>query len=356
MSVFRHPAAAAAASRSRNWYGDGSDGDVVIAADTQLDSLQDGDMVVRNYNNLTVSAGATLTTAHRCRGLLIYVDGLLQLDGTISMTARGCRANPADAGTSAHTPVAPSDGRPVAAGGIRFVRFAPGARVSGTSDLSGCGLAAVAAEENQPAVDGNGICIDIPPAGGSGGPAQAGAILDGAAGQTLPGGSGGGGSGASSTGASGAGSAGTCFSGGCGGGGNGRGVGTVAAVNAAPYGGKGGDGYDGTEDSGGGAGNPGGRSYLSRPERAGQDGTGGLLIIIARRIAGTGRLESCGMNGGSANDKGGGGSGGGIVLLLSAGFTAWQGSADVSGGVGGDGLDTRAGDGGSGSVIQHSIY
>ncbi|WP_174410621.1 hypothetical protein, partial [Desulfovibrio psychrotolerans] len=94
MSVFRHPAAALGSNSGlRNWFGDGSDGDlrltVAAGAEQSFDgvswspmpgwtntaglitvpSVQDGDMVVVNARNLTVEAGVTLTTANRCRGL-----------------------------------------------------------------------------------------------------------------------------------------------------------------------------------------------------------------------------------------------------------------------------------------------
>ena len=79
-----------------NYFGDSSDGDVTISADTSLTSTEDGDMIVMNYGNLTIDATKTLTVDNRCRGLLLFVDGDLTVNGTISMTGRGCHANPAD--------------------------------------------------------------------------------------------------------------------------------------------------------------------------------------------------------------------------------------------------------------------
>ena len=66
-----------------NYFGDGSDGDITITGTTSLPVVKasgynyggsyDGDMVVKNYNTLTIDAGATLTTSSPTRGLLIPI-------------------------------------------------------------------------------------------------------------------------------------------------------------------------------------------------------------------------------------------------------------------------------------------
>ena len=103
-----------------NYFGTGADGNVTISADTELGTTEDGDILVKNYGNLTIDATKTLTVDNRCRGLVLFVDGNLVVNGTISMTARGCHANPADSGITGDTPVAPGDGSAVGASGVRF--------------------------------------------------------------------------------------------------------------------------------------------------------------------------------------------------------------------------------------------
>ena len=60
-------------------YGDGSDGDVTISADTNLARTM-------FYNNLTVNSGKTLNT----KGFPVYVNGILNIKGTITTNAAGC--------------------------------------------------------------------------------------------------------------------------------------------------------------------------------------------------------------------------------------------------------------------------
>jgi len=126
-----------------NFYGDGSDGDLVVSAPLSLTvptkhGAYDGDMVVMQYDNLTVSD--TLTLEQPARGLLVYVTGDLHVTsgGRISMTARGAAVNPAAAGVSS--------------AGLRFRRLdATGTEALAVGGLlTGAGAAAVAAEDNQP--------------------------------------------------------------------------------------------------------------------------------------------------------------------------------------------------------------
>jgi hypothetical protein len=349
----------------KNYFGDSSDGSVTISVDTQLPSTLDGDMVVKNYVDLTIDPGATLTTSNRCRGLLVYVSGDLVINGSISMTARGCKANPTDTSVTTDTPVPPSDGNPVDVSGIRIAKFAPGQTDTGSSDFSGCGNAAVTAESNQLPVGGNGIIIDIPRVGGAGGIGE-----DGHGGTALNS-PGGGGSGGGSSGYHGQGSAATCFSGGAAAGGEGTDLPTIIAQNGSPYGGAGGKGRDNGDGSGGGAGNPGGIGGISgtgdAPALSGQSGTGGLLIIVVRgNITGSGTISSIGSNGGNTaspriNAMGeGGGSGGGVVVLLFGGVNLFLGTVDTSGGSRGVNNSTFAGielggNGGDGAQIIQQI-
>jgi hypothetical protein len=60
-------------------------------------STADSRMLVARYNgNLTINSGVTLTPQVRKRGMFMYVDGALTVNGTISMTARGAANVPGD--------------------------------------------------------------------------------------------------------------------------------------------------------------------------------------------------------------------------------------------------------------------
>jgi hypothetical protein len=341
-----------------NYWGDGSNGDLNTSANVTLSSTQDGDMIVRNYRNLTVNSGHTLTVQNRCRGLLLFVAGDLTVNGIISMSARGCKANPAESTTSSYTPEAPGDGNAVDSGGIQLTFKKDGQTDSGSANLSGCGSEAYNLNSKFPVLDSDGVKIAIARIGAAGGLGAytSGASYvagdDGSAGGT--GQSGGGGGGATYGGTTvraGSGTAGTCFSGGSAGGGTMNGAQT--AYSGVPYGGAGGRGNANAQTAGGGAGNPGGDG--SAGGSAGESGTGGLLIIVVSgsvTIGSGGMIEAGGKDGGAASTgAAGGASGGGNIVLVHAGTLSNNGSITTPGGIGGDGYSTAdGGDGGAGSV------
>lgn len=337
-----------------NYFGDGSDGNTTISVDTELTSTEDGDMVVMNYCDLTVDVTKTLTVDNRCRGLLLFVDGDLTVNGTISMTARGCHANPADDGITGDTPVAPGDGNAVGANGIRIPFFtASDTDTLAAAEFEGCGSALYALIAEFPELSGNGKIIAFPKVGGAGYPGFETALTNGINGDSSSDSCGGGGTGGKTYGATagkftGGGGDGTCFSGGPGGGGCYDG----SAVDAEEYGGAGGDGSDLTYDGGGGAGNP--KGEKSNPSFPAEDGTGGLLIIICSgNITGTGSIESKGSDGGRylSYGGGGGGSGGGAILVARVGTDATVTKSADGGDRGlGNLANTWGGYGGAGSI------
>ena len=81
-------------SRPHNRYGflfgEGSDGNVTISSNTNLPSTTNGGIVYKNYMNLTINSGCTLSVSNMCQGLWIRVRGTLVLNGTISMSKKGC--------------------------------------------------------------------------------------------------------------------------------------------------------------------------------------------------------------------------------------------------------------------------
>ena len=323
-----------------NYFGTGADGDVTISANTDLPSTLDGDVVVKNYNNLTINSGCKLTVANRCKGLLLYVKGDLVVNGELSMTARGASVNPTTAGVSAT--------------GLRIVRFKTGATDTlSASDLAGCGSAATTAEGNQAGISGNGKIYTIARTGASGGAAVTDAGGSGVAGNQggdgSTGQSGGGASGGARwfSGPSGRGGNGTCFSGGPGGGATNNGV-TDGVTAGSDTGGAGGNACTGGA-SGSGAGNPAGSNGT-----VGENGTGGLLILIVRgnvTIGATGIISADGKLGGSAQSSGGA-SGGGNILLLRGGTYSNSGSVRANGGSAAPSLGGR---GGNGSVQVDQI-
>lgn len=350
------------------YFGTGADGDVTISSNTSLTVLNkngayDGDMVVRNYNNLTINSGVTLTTDQPCRGLLIYVKNNCTINGTLSMTARGAYANPSSTGGS--------DGQAVDSNGLRFpFRAATGSDTITVSQnlLNGCGNAARNAIQNH--VFPNRV-LSIPRVGASGGAgANSGGNAPGSAGSNGSAGeTGGGGGGGVRNNVGGNGTAGTCFSGGSGGGGGHYSPGATPDSGTA-FGGPGGVGANGTganEAGGGGAGNPGGNGgYTPGSGSAkgndanskGQDGTGGIIILI---VGGTltinGSIVANGSNGGRGLDSyaawaGGGASGGGSIIAAYKTLVN-NGTISTNGGTGGNFKswdNSSGGNGGTGSV------
>ena len=309
---------------------------------TGTDIYVDGDMVVANFTNLTIDAACGLTTAHPCRGMLIYCTGNLTIasGAYISMSARGPWANPASDIDGA--------GNTVPATGIRLGYItAAGTSTLAASEFTGCGAAATAAVAQQASLVGNGTIwtFEREGAAGASGTSNSGGYFQGAAGAAggagqTGGGGGGGGHGPASS-SYGLGAAGTCFAGGSGGGAN-HNNGTDNIRNASPYGGPG--GYcDSAYDCG--SGNPSQDPDHSPSYRPGTDGCGGLMIIIVGGDISGG--SQC--NGSGGNDNAGG-SGGGNQLILYAGSYS-----NASGVCNGGGSNGQGGDGGAGSMRTAAV-
>lgn len=332
---------AGSGAAATNYFGTGADGSLSTTANVVLTSSQDGEMVVKNYQNLTINAGHTMTVSNRCRGLLLYVDGDLTVAGTLSMSARGASADPVALG--------------VAASGLQLWRALPtgstGTAAAVTNGLTGCGSAAVAAEANQKyAAGAPSQVFTIARTGANGGAGNYGTYgspgSNGSAGQSGGGGAGGGAAGTPGTG--GRGGIGTCFSGGPGGG---SGDGSTGQAGS-DTGGKGGDGSG--PNYMGGVGNPGGASNQS----SSASGTGGLLIIVVKgnvTIQSGGVISADGVTNNTGADRMGGSSGGGNVLLLYGGTYTNSGSVRANGGGTAGSGGGAGGAGGNGSVQTAKI-
>ena len=245
--------------------------------------------------NLTINSGITVIPSVRKLFTVVYVQGNLVLNGTISMSLRG--ANHSGTGAS---------GGAVTANPIRIA----------TGTFSGVSDPTISAE------------------GGAGGAAVTAAISRGnngtSAGSTIR--TGGGASGdkgvnntANPTWGSGAGAAGTCFSGGSSGGGFSD-FQQTATGPASPGGNNGGAGGAGSSATGqaadGGVGNP--SPTRIKASSTADNGTGGVLVVIVSgTVTGTGTLSAVGGSQATLltgvelqSGFGGGGSGGGLVVLM----------------------------------------
>lgn len=78
---------AASGAANAGWFGDGRDGDLTVEAGQTLalEVAQDEGQIFKQYKNGTIEAGATLTAASRCNGMVLLFSGDLTIDGAISM-------------------------------------------------------------------------------------------------------------------------------------------------------------------------------------------------------------------------------------------------------------------------------
>ena len=333
-----------------NYFGTGKDGSVTISSSAQISSStspgglnnisrEHGDVIVKNFQNLTIGSGVLFSPLRPCRGLVIYCTGNLTVNGTISMTGKG--------GGVANKIAAPL--------GIASSTDSRYDLVDATLQFNNCS-SSVAGGRGIPthwnwAPSGSlwfsnykmRIPLSGSAAGGAGGSGTFNAAgAAGSAGIFCCGGGGGGGSAAGGPGAGGAGGSGTIFAGGGGGGGAQPNVGATSATLEA-----GGAGTPGS--GGGGAGNPAGSGFTS-----GGIGVGGLLILIVRgSVTINGTISNNGATGGSPGGGGGGGSGGGRIMIIYGGTYINGGTVVANGGAGGP---ARSGAGGAGAITVKKVH
>tara|TARA_R110002020_G_C16284299_1_gene772012 strand:- start:45 stop:1829 length:1785 start_codon:yes stop_codon:yes gene_type:complete len=291
-------------------------GNSTISSFTESDFFSSTEDTVSTFavfdGDLTIDAGQTFQPLKRKLFTVIYVNGDLAINGTISMGHRG--ANHSGTGTS---------GGATTAADIKMIS----GTYSSVSDAT------------------------IPAAGGAGAAGRTGSHGPGYDGSDGPArGSGGGASGGNGDGSyiSGPGKAGTCFVGGTGGGGNDNGS---APDNAVANGGRGGDA--GGANAGGGMGNPIGTANGSFGRNQ-VDGLSGTVMVYC-----TGTLSGSGSVVGSVADstitdgyRSGGMSGGGIVqIFCNTGTVTMDAGAPVNGSTSQEG-----GDGGAGSANIYTGY
>lgn len=314
---------------------------VGITAVDEFDSELDGDPVIRSFRSMTIGEGHIVRPKNRCKGMYLYISGDLVVNGLLTMTARGAKAQGKYVGIDPKSLVVyhnPSDIFQGVCPDVIGPKGGPGG--AATYNKSGTTTSDGYSQKYTHGLPGiNGAC-------GGGGSGISGASWGGSC-------------------YSGSGADGTSFSGGSGGGG--VSIGRATGVNggaAQPDGGAGGaaaasKGSTTTisaRTAGGGAGNPGGAGAAvgGGSGGIGQSGTGGLLILVVKGsiiFGPNGRIESCGSLGGidSRSIGQGGGSGGGAIHI----FTSNPENIDQSKiSVAGGGPLSR---GGNGSIVIMEI-
>jgi hypothetical protein len=313
-----------------------------VTSTDEFPSVLDGDPVVKSFRNMTIQAGHTVRPTNRCKGMYLYIAGDLIIDGELTMTARGANAPGKFVGIDPRRGVFINSEDIFTALGLAVIQPTGGAGAPTRRIGSG--------NDNTYGADGyagspgiNGACGG----GGGGGCAhrQAGYSTGGA------------------------GSAGTSFSGGAGGGGATAAARTVTAGSGQPNGGSGGNGrcdtidvYSRPQAAGGGAGNPGGAGQRMAPSNysaySGENGTGGLLILVVHGdiiFGPAGKITSNGSGGGKGHNASGGGSGGGAIHIFHKGIITDPTKIQAQGGAGATSAVStpyaRGGNGGAGSIV-----
>lgn len=289
-------------------------------------------VILKIDGDLTVNSGITLTACKSDngyggpKGMMIYCTGTLTNNGTISMTARGAKAEGQDVYLWKNSDNSYEFVPAVGASGADSAKIATSGFWGGT--FSAVGKAGNNSINRQTAGGGSGAAI----ANGSGSYVY--------------------------NSKSGAGARGTSYSGGTGGG---SALGEVlysgyTAESGTANGGKGGkskSNYLG--NAGSGAGNPGGTD--GNIGSKGSNGTGGLLIIYANNIINNSIIEANGSNGGTGYWNAGGGSSGGgsINIFYKDNYTENNGSITADGGIAMCATGYKGGAGGTGSISVGQI-
>ena len=71
-----------------SFFGSGSDGALNTSGNVTLPSTLNGGVVVKEYTSVNINAGHALTVSNPCQGLIIYSQGDVTINGTISMTEK----------------------------------------------------------------------------------------------------------------------------------------------------------------------------------------------------------------------------------------------------------------------------
>lgn len=72
----------------KEFFGDGSDGILNTTGNVTLTSVLNGPAIVKQYTDITINAGDTLTVSDPCQGLILYATGDVVIDGNITMSQK----------------------------------------------------------------------------------------------------------------------------------------------------------------------------------------------------------------------------------------------------------------------------
>lgn len=74
----------------KEWIFDRHLDDFISEGNYSFISSLDGDPIYKTYRNFTINQGHTITTTNRCKGLFLTILGDCIINGTLSMSSRGC--------------------------------------------------------------------------------------------------------------------------------------------------------------------------------------------------------------------------------------------------------------------------
>lgn len=262
------------------YFGTGVDGDLSTTGNVTYTSILDGDYVTKNYINLTVNAGHTVTVSQRCKGLVIFAENLT-VNGTITMKAKGGNIIPT---TVEKFPIKAIKRRNPPFDEIEIIGYEY--LELGTMSANALPVYFRASNASGAYSGRSGNASIILGVGGEGGTGAAyndnshGALAIWAG-------------------------LGSCYSGGAGGGGRANSANSFDDLDSnATMSGAGGDGFSDHDalPAGGGAGEPPGTGTATSPlgcyGLTGETGKGGSIIIICKNFYGGGLITTPGSNGG----------------------------------------------------------
>lgn len=81
------PSGGGASSSSSSWFGDGSDGDLAISADTPIAVTEDTGHIFVQYKSIHIASGGVLRPSNRCAGMVVLCQGDCTIDagGSINL-------------------------------------------------------------------------------------------------------------------------------------------------------------------------------------------------------------------------------------------------------------------------------
>lgn len=147
---------AAQGAANAGWFGDGRDGELIVAdgETLALEVALDEGQIVKQYTSGYIGTGSLLTAANRCNGMVLLFSGDLTIKGTISMDKKAPLLNPLEDQCAAEVHVALCGGLTGGKGGK--------AGAGAVFDYASYG------KIGAPGTEGSGFAFGGGPGGGSG--------------------------------------------------------------------------------------------------------------------------------------------------------------------------------------------